>query len=555
MAPVVPTAERKQTTAPLPSGALNVTPPAPVGPEKTLNAAAEIFQAEVRRANQVSVLDADLQNSQFTTDLLDNPTTGLLTRRGKGVNGIYEEAQTAWQEHTARVTEGLSNDEQRLAFQRLAGSRWATIDNQLNKHIYAENLRYDNETTAAWGKNEIERAARSWQDSEVITSSIGIQGAVLTDYARRTGKPPEWLEQAKLESTSATHKAVLNQMLINGQDTLADAYYKEHQSEIAADDRENLSAKLEGATTDGAAARLAQDVWVRSGPKDDDDAVNLDTLTAEARALGEEEKVIKATIAQLKERAAIHDTARNSRVAANTDAIWEAYDKGRRTEDIYSMQEYVALPGSEKRKVRDQLTQYLNVKPPEDRNTEVALATEAMMIPVTAKPQAVREFKARVAAAVAQGLIAPGTGRTIITDAESALKVDPERSAGIQAVVTRLKEDYKNGVMGEGVEASNEYNKQIEGLYKWSKTNLDRDPSEYYEAVSQPYKAGWVKSVLDYVPLINFTPAQDPKARRLELQGGNTTGAPPVDERVAGAVYDTPKGKMKWTGTGWLPVE
>ena len=35
---------------------------------------------------------------------------------------------------------------------------------------------------------------------------------------------------------------------------------------------------------------------------------------------------------------------------------------------------------------------------------------------------------------------------------------------------------------------------------------------------------------------------------------GASTAAPPLEQRKVGAVYQTPKGPMKWTGTGWLPA-
>ena len=35
--------------------------------------------------------------------------------------------------------------------------------------------------------------------------------------------------------------------------------------------------------------------------------------------------------------------------------------------------------------------------------------------------------------------------------------------------------------------------------------------------------------------------------------GGTPPKVPPVDQRQANRTYMTPKGPMKWTGTGWLP--
>ena len=31
-------------------------------------------------------------------------------------------------------------------------------------------------------------------------------------------------------------------------------------------------------------------------------------------------------------------------------------------------------------------------------------------------------------------------------------------------------------------------------------------------------------------------------------------GVPPPQQRTQGRVYETPRGPMKWTGTGWVPA-
>jgi hypothetical protein len=37
-------------------------------------------------------------------------------------------------------------------------------------------------------------------------------------------------------------------------------------------------------------------------------------------------------------------------------------------------------------------------------------------------------------------------------------------------------------------------------------------------------------------------------------EGAPSSAVPSMGERVAGQIYNTPKGPMKWTGTGWLPA-
>jgi hypothetical protein len=53
-----------------------------------------------------------------------------------------------------------------------------------------------------------------------------------------------------------------------------------------------------------------------------------------------------------------------------------------------------------------------------------------------------------------------------------------------------------------------------------------------------------------YPPVDAPTPGEEPAVEGAAL--GAPTAVPPPQKRVAGQVYPTPKGKLKWTGTGWV---
>lgn len=125
----------------------------------------------------------------------------------------------------------------------------------------------------------------------------------------------------------------------------------------------------------------------------------------------------------------------------------------------------------------------------DDRETVTDFSVEAMtMVPGTTIEEIV-EFKNRVAQAVSDGLLKPTTARSIVSDAENSNKIDPMRKEAEKSVANALKNDYNEGLMGEaGPETDLEYTRQIESFRAWSRSNLDKEPSEYYEMISEPYK-------------------------------------------------------------------
>ena len=126
------------------------------------------------------------------------------------------------------------------------------------------------------------------------------------------------------------------------------------------------------------------------------------------------------------------------------------------------------------------------------------LAAEAMTMSPDVTTEDISDFKVRVAKEVIAGKLKPETGRSIIGDAERTLKLDPVRKSSEDNIVVFLKNDYNNGLYGEPgtPEARVEYNRQMTAFSTWSKANLDKDPVEYYERVSDIHKKGFIAGLL-----------------------------------------------------------
>ncbi len=74
-----------------------------------------------------------------------------------------------------------------------------------------------------------------------------------------------------------------------------------------------------------------------------------------------------------------------------------------------------------------------------------------------------------------------------------------------------------------------------------------KDPTSMISQSMAPFKRTVTQRANDYVSSLGGTATGIPAARNDAMPA-----IPAPDQRPAGSIYETPKGKMKWTGTGWV---
>ncbi|CUW38783.1 protein of unknown function [Magnetospirillum sp. XM-1] len=78
--------------------------------------------------------------------------------------------------------------------------------------------------------------------------------------------------------------------------------------------------------------------------------------------------------------------------------------------------------------------------------------------------------------------------------------------------------------------------------------------SKYTPADERSWPAKIVRSLSPF-DILKDTPAQiTPPAAAAPVKAPQQPAIPPMASRVKGKVYDTPRGPMTWTGTGWVPA-
>ena len=151
----------------------------------------------------------------------------------------------------------------------------------------------------------------------------------------------------------------------------------------------------------------------------------------------------------------------------------------------------------------------------DDALIHAELSAEAMTMRADATAEDISDLRDRVGAMVLKSKLKPASGRAIIGDAERTLQLDPVRKSSEDNVVVFLKNDYNNEIFGEpgSPEARAEYNRQVSAFRTWSRGNLDKDPIEYYERVSDIHKKGFIAGLFGI-----GEPEVTPKQRREELE-------------------------------------
>lgn len=342
---------------PLPNARLTAAPDigsaGAVG-NQLLRAGAEMYADEVRKQDEIAVLEADRKMSEWETKRLYDPQGGALTRRGKDAFGLPDQVGQELDETIGQIRGSLSNERQRMAFDRRAIARKTDINTALSKHVFSEIRKHDDAETENYIANSRQAAVLNYSNLERVGLEIERQRAAVIDYASRNGLGAEYVKQKIAQVHSDTHVNVIDRMLANGQDQGAKAYFDSVRTDIAGSDITKVEAKMQTALTEGAAMRSADDVWKTQGPKSDTDPVNIDTMAEALKEKhGGEPGVLKAAIAALKERAALHNAAQKERAEASAGAVWKAVADGANLATVTRSPQFLNMPGAEQARVRD----------------------------------------------------------------------------------------------------------------------------------------------------------------------------------------------------------
>lgn len=126
----------------------------------------------------------------------------------------------------------------------------------------------------------------------------------------------------------------------------------------------------------------------------------------------------------------------------------------------------------------------------------------------------------------------------------------------LSAEFTKAKAEFlMNATQNEGMNAY----QALQAWNKQAKTLRETITSEDHinEVVKGLLKGSSDTNLIDYVKKLSVGKAVQKIEGDLGMgeQAPAAAAPPPIETREVGKVYETPKGPMKWTGTGWIPAQ
>lgn len=216
----------------------------------------DAYNENKRKADQLAVYEASAKLSEVENSLLYDPQNGALNKRGKDSFSLPAAVQDSYVKMSNDVSNSLTNDEQKAAFRRIQMERGVQVDRSVQKHVSGEILRYDNDVTTNFIKNEQDAAIKSYKDPVRVMMSIENQKQAIKDFGSRNGLSTEEIAQKESQLVSSTHKEIINRMLTNDEDMSAQEYYQVIKEEVKGTDLADVEKAIEAGSLRGNSQRF-----------------------------------------------------------------------------------------------------------------------------------------------------------------------------------------------------------------------------------------------------------------------------------------------------------
>lgn len=314
----------------------------------------EIQETARRRADDVALLEAERQLGELEVQLLHSQDKGALNVKGKAVLPLRDDVLRSFDEQAGMIESNLGNDRQRLAFQGARQRRRLGVLETVEKHTVQQLNAYETSEAQATLANAVNLAVTNFDNPRRISEELGTIDRTVDGHGERMGMGPEARGELKDKLRSQVHEGVITRLLANEKEPAARAYFEELRGQISGEAITRIEDKLKSAGTERQAITAADDIWAAHAPADDDDPISLDVMETAARErFREQPDVLKATIAELRQRKAGVDSGRKERDDARDDAVWTAVMNGGGIAQVRRMPEFIAMSGKAQTAVRD----------------------------------------------------------------------------------------------------------------------------------------------------------------------------------------------------------
>jgi hypothetical protein len=229
------------------------------GLQPVLKTAGAIFEEEKKKADDVATQAAYSELVKRKNRLGFDPERGAFAKRGKDAFGVIDEYNPLFDKEADDIEANmLRSSEQRAMFRRMRESEKREFSGQLQRHLFTETQRHEEETTATTVSTLLDDSVLNWAEPGRLEGNLGKMTAVIRAHAGRNGKGDEYTARAMAEATSKTHAAIIDRMIYQDLDAAAGAHFKKYEAQITtAAERAHVEKRLADAQT----TRRGMEAW------------------------------------------------------------------------------------------------------------------------------------------------------------------------------------------------------------------------------------------------------------------------------------------------------
>lgn len=214
--------------------------------------------------NARKVLDASNTYQAKVNDYLHNPEKGIMFRRGKDADGLYEQSQKEMAKIEKEVLESLENDRQRETFLKFVAGRASAVGEAVSKHQVKEMDRWGNETREGAKYQAIDSVGKNPYDPNHFAAQAesGLKAIESTMVGKHA---PEAILAEKKDFISSLHESTIRAMLGKYDSRSARVWYDEHKDEISSQRREAINADIMKQERIDKSQMLNKELWAKYG--------------------------------------------------------------------------------------------------------------------------------------------------------------------------------------------------------------------------------------------------------------------------------------------------
>lgn len=227
-------------------------PQVQVAPEESLGAdlahpitqaATQIWQKTQDDADTAALMQAESSLSQWQTNTLFHPETGVYNQKGKNAIDITNQTMPQFQQQVDTITNGLTNDRQRQRFGQIATNQAARFNGELNRYEFGERQVFYKQAEDASLDAATQGAVAYYDNPQQVAYYQNKGSRVIAMQGERNGQAPELTQQKVLEYNSGINTAVIGRLMQNDP-IAAQRYYAKSYDGMTVDDQAKVTKLL-----------------------------------------------------------------------------------------------------------------------------------------------------------------------------------------------------------------------------------------------------------------------------------------------------------------------